>query len=402
MISLFEYTSLLNLLVTLFLSFLLILLLIKCRALSSFIDPSMMAILQITMTAVFLSLGGLMPVYDLICFVIVIALFMLFGRYRDKKKLISEKDWISFGNFLLLVSFVFNIYLLIDKGFILFSDDLALAKVSFYENYGLFKRINEISIPILGLSGLYYILFYKKKLYGSVILLYVSFLIFTVGSKAGLLYFLFIFGALIHFKKAKFEAGEIFLLSIPLLFSSLFLFYLIYGKDFLTNFYIRFISYVDGPFYYYIGGLGDKITYGLDYVLNLILVNLRILNTKPYTGIGQVINYLYSGYESELYGPNPQIFVEATVMLGEVRFLYYIYVFLIFIFCRYWCATPFSFLIGALFFNALLIDMPYAVSNIINILMVLFLFFFYRISHLFISNLMSSINYQKRSVRSTV
>jgi hypothetical protein len=98
----------------------------------------------------------------------------------------------------------------------------------------------------------------------------------------------------------------------------------------------------------------------------------RIRELK-YLGMGPQINSLYFGYNNPLFGPNPQIFVEAVVLFKDYFFIFYFLVVLILFFTRKVPQNAFSFSLIASGFISIIIDSQLAFYNLFNILLAYFL-----------------------------
>jgi hypothetical protein len=288
--------------------------------------------------------------------------------------LIKEKVWIEFSVFLFFLVFLLNVYLIFTKGFLIFSDNVGLAKVEFYQGIGIFKRINQFSIPILGLTSFYWYIEKKYIFKASIFMLLVVYLMLTLGSKSGLIDLIFIFGVYSSFKKNKINYLKLMPIFFILFLSSLTIFYIVLGDTFITGFFYRVLSFSDGPVYYFYGNLSKYINYPITYVFDQMFVGMRFYANLKYESLGPLINSIYNNYENPLFGPNPQIFVEADVFFKNFYFIYYIVIAFIFGFCRKLMATPFSYLLMYLFIGPLIIDSQYAFSNLFS-LIILFLIF---------------------------
>jgi hypothetical protein len=292
------------------------------------------------------------------------------------KVIIDDKVWLEFSLFLFGFLVLVNVYLVLNKGFIIFQDDVGMAKVEFYQGVGLFKRINQVSIPIIGMASLHF--WFNDKKYKAMLLGFLSiYLILSLGAKSGLIVVIFILGAYSRFKYVKINYYKLIPFALLLFCTSMLMFYLIYRDQFLTAFAYRFISFSDGPVYYYYGDLAKYIHLPFYYMFDQMNVAFRFYSNLHFTSLGPMINSLYFNYENDLFGPNPQIFVESDVLFGQFYFFYYVLMALIFGVFRKMMATSFSFLLIYEFINPILVDSQYAFSNLYNIFLLLFLLIFY-------------------------
>ncbi|WP_281298268.1 hypothetical protein [Flavobacterium limnophilum] len=347
-----------------------------------YFDPTILIFFQIVFTFFVLTFLGLINLGHFFSFVVFCWIILYFDKTRLKiysYVLINEKIWLEFASFLFLIVCSMNLYLFFTKGFLLFQDDIGNAKQEFYQGAGIFKRINQLAVPIIGLSSFYY-WYQGKKYLASIFMFFSAFLLLTLGSKSALIDIMFVFGAYSRFKKIEINYAKMMPILIGLFMSSLFLFYLIYGDSFMGDFAYRIIAFSDGPVYYFYGNLSKYINYPISYMFDSMFVGMRIYGNLHFSSLGPLINSLYFNYDSDLVGPNPQIFVEADVMAKNFYFFYYVIVGFIFIIGRKLTATPFSFLLMNSFIAPLLIDTQYAFSNLFSLLILFVIFFFYFIS----------------------
>ncbi|MCG9793927.1 hypothetical protein [Flavobacterium algicola] len=322
---------------------------------------------------------GLISFGHILSFMALIGIVIYIDRTKLKmysNVFINEKLWIEFTFFLFVIVFLMNVYLIKTKGFLLFQDNVGAAKQDFYQGAGIFKRINQVALPLISLSSFYY-WYDNKKIKSTLYILFSMFLLLTLGSKAALIELLFIFGVYSRFKKISINYAKLMPIMIVLFFSSLFAFFLIFGDTFLADFAYRIIAFSDGPVYYYYGELSQYINYPILYMFDQFFVGLRIFSDLHFSSLGPLINSLYFNYEDALVGPNPQIFVEADVLAKNFYFFYYIIIGFIFIFLRKCMATPFSFLLMNLFITPLFVDVQFAFSNLFSLIILLFIFIFY-------------------------
>ncbi len=344
---------------------------VKMRVFKSIIDPSVMTIYQICFTFFLLVLMGYLSYGEILSFIGMIGI-VLYAKDKKlgNKILFTTEQWLSFAKLFFIISILLNIYLVLHKGFIWDQESLEVAKTTFYQGFGIFKRLNEVGIILFGLTSIY--LYHDKKKSSFVYLVYTIYLISTIGSKAGLLQLMLLYGAYLHFHKKKIRLLYVFIVIPILIGSSLILFYLIYGQDFINAFVYRILSYADGPVYFYASNLKGVISYPISYCFDQLSTVVGLSKGLNYEPIGFLINQYQLNFYSETFGPNPQLFVDSLVIFGNFYFTYYFILAIIFIVSRNIAKTPFSLSFLLVFANPLFIDMPYAFSNI-PILILVFL-----------------------------
>lgn len=352
---------------------------IRLRVLYSLWDPSSAALFQVTFTFWVLILIRLLPVGDVIGFVLF---FVILAAGRDKKgkrgkPLITDEEWIRFSYVLISLLFVLNIYLIKQKGFLLLSNDLGIARVDFYQNWGIFKRLNESGVGVIGISGFFLWSRGKKKL-ATLYFLFTAFLMLSLGSRASLLVFLFLYGAYARYVVQRVRTAVLVLVGLVLGLSSLSLFYLMYGTQFLLMFGERVVAYCDGPVYFFFGNLPGRLFYGPGYALDQVLIDLRLREHPAYLSLGQLLDWNFLRYDNPLTGPNPQFCVEAHVMFGWAFLIWYAFVAFAFVYLRKKMSTPFSFYAVSMIVGPLLMDSQFAGSQVFSASLVLGLVFLVR------------------------
>ena len=348
----------------------------------NYLDPTIIVFFQILFTFFVLVTLGLMSFGHILSFISFLFILLYFDKSissKFNKVLITEKKWIEFSSFFFVIVLIMNIYLFSTKGLLLFQEDVGISKVEFYQGAGIFKRINQVAVPIFALVS-FYRWYEGRKQIALIYIFFSVYLLTTLGSKAALIDLLFIFGAYSRFKKIKINYTKMLPIFIGIFSSSLFVFYLIYGDSFIGKFGYRIITFSDGPVYYFYDNLSRYINYPLTYMFDQFFVGIRIQDVLKFDSLGPLINSLYFNFDNELYGPNPQIFVEADVMMKNYYFFYYAILAMIFILGRKLMATPFSFILMNTFISPLLIDSQYAFSNLFSLIILLFLFFFYSLT----------------------
>jgi hypothetical protein len=349
-------------------------LLIRFKVLDSWVDPTIATFFQLLITFFGLSYLSILPLRQIIVFIIFIEI-LLFARLNLKPiKAISTTFWMQFSYFLLIIVIVLNVFITIKKGFIYLAEDPGEAKLLYYQGYGLFQRINHLSAPIFAINS-FYLLRANKKVLFYLYLIVCFYLIITLGSKGSLLGIIFFYGAYYKFHRdtesifIKRNKGKLAVLIVVLFLTSLGMFYLIFKDDFLNAFVYRMIAFSDGPFYFYYGNLQEYISYSPMYMFDQLFVILRIHPDLQYMGLGAKINYYYFNYYDLLNGPNPQIFVESRVLFGSFFWVMYLMTAFLFLFLRKLCATPITFYFVSFFVATLFIDSQYALAQLFDYLL---------------------------------
>ncbi len=362
---------------------LLLKLIVKFKVVDSWFDPAIVTFFQLTITFFSLSYLKILPVSQVIGFVIFMLLLFCLSSIKLKPvKIIPVRFWIQFSYFLLIIVVVSNAFITFKKGFIYLAEDAANARLVYYQGYGLFQRINHLGAPILAINSFYLLRANKKVMFYLYIIVSV-YLLVALGSKSSLLAFIFFYGAYYKFHKDKEKVfldknkGKLILLVCILFVTSLGMFFLIYKDNFLSAFAFRMIAMSDGPFYFYYDHLQKWISYSPMYMFDQFLVAVRVHPDLQYMGLGAKINYYYYDYYDLLNGPNPQIFVESQVMFGPYSWIMYIAVAFIYWFLSKIAASPITFYFLITFAVVLTIDSQYAFSLIfdymlLGVLMVLF------------------------------
>jgi hypothetical protein len=369
MITIHEAVSPLLLILSVVVSILILLLVYWRGFIHSFFDPSVLTFFQVFFTGFILMGTGLVTFKFLICY-IVLALSLLLCKKVTlfKGVLITEEQWFQCTKVMIVISLISNVILLYTKGFILLADNPEEAKQYFYQDAGIYKRINDVTGPLVGVMSIY--LFYQgKKWLGSLLVLYTVFILLSSGSKSGLVGLVFYLGAYIHFYRMPINKKVLAAMIVVGGISILGMFYWTYQDNPFDRFYRRTVAFADGPFYFYKGHLQHKISYPVDYPFDQAFTNLRIHDKLQYTSLGPEIINQYFGLFSPLYGPNPQFSVEAVSVFKSVYFLYPALLAFLFMIVRNLASTPFAFILLSMFFTPLWLDVQYAFANLISLLL---------------------------------
>jgi hypothetical protein len=332
---------------------------------------------QVCFTSVILLLTRLLPVGDAMGYILFFAVLVATSKLSREprgKPWIEDRDWIALGHALFPLLLALNLYLTAHKGFLLFKSDLATTRLDFYEDWGIFKRLNEFGVGVVGLTGLVLWSRGNKRL-AFVYMTFTAYLILTLGSKAGLLTLLFLYGARARFSVRRASARVLLTAGGVLGLSSLGLFFAMYGPTFILQFAVRLLAYSDGPVYFFYSGLPGKLYYGPGYAFDTFLIDLRLHASEMYTPLGRVLDWNFLGFDNPLTGPNPQFPVEAHVMFGWLFLIWYGLLAWAFVYFRKHTSTAFSFFLVSSVMGALLIDSQYAASELFTALLGLGLLF---------------------------
>lgn len=320
---------------------------------------------------------GLLPVGDAVgfaLFFIILAAAAQDRSHEPGKPLITEQEWISFSYTFFSLLLVLNAYLITQKGFLLFSDDPSNVRLDFYQHWGIFKRLNEFGVGVIGLSG--FCLWSRgKKKTALVYLLFSAYLMLSLGSRAGLLVFLFLYGAYARFAARQVQTKVLMLVGAVLSLSSLAIFYITFQAQFLVQFGVRLLSYCDGPVYFLFCKLPGKVIYDPGYALDTFLIAARLRDNPAYLSLGRVLDWNFHRYDNPLTGPNPQFCVEAHVMFGWAYLVWYAFVAFAFVYLRKRMSTSYSFFAASMIVGPLLLDSQFAASQVFSATLVLGLLF---------------------------
>ena len=228
------------------------------------------------------------------------------------------------------------------------------------------QRVNSVCALIFGIHWAWlFVAGRARKPIAFLLLAWASYLILSLGSKSGLFTLLTSVGCVASFKGIRINLRHFAVLSFGLIASVTMMFYLFYGSAALASFGIRMMAYADGPFYYFRSTTAPKVS--LSYSFDQVLTALRVYQLLPQTSLGPAINWSYFRFDNDLFGPNPQIFVEARAILGVMWPLYYIIVAGVIISILRSARTPYSLALFATVAAPLVIDSQFAMSNVVNV-----------------------------------
>lgn len=345
---------------------------IRLRVLYSIADPCILQMFQTCFTFGVLLLTGMLPIGDIFGYLLFFGVLVATAARQSGKSSrpwITEDEWLKFAYVLFWVLAVMNAYLISHKGFLLLHSNLAQARLEFYRGWGVFKRLNEFGVGILGIGGLQLWSRGKRKTAGFFIS-FASYLVLSLGSRAGLLVFLFLYGAYARFHVRRTQTKALLLAASILGVSSLAIFYIMFGNAFLLQFALRLLGYCDGPVYFFSSHLSGKVHYGLGYIFDEFLQAARLRAKPAYVSLGQVLNWYFMYYENPLTGPNPQFCVESHVLFGWAYLFWYGLVAWIFVYFRKHASTAYSFFIACAVVGPLLQDSQFAGSELFSAILV--------------------------------
>lgn len=333
----------------------------------SFFDPAILMLFQVSFTFFILLGTGLMSVEILVSYCALWAGIVMFRRVTlFHGEFASEDDWFKVLKVLIIVSLVTNVVLLSTKGFILFKANPQVEKLQFFQNAGLFKRINDITAPLCGIMTIY-LFVQKKKIQGALLAVYTAFLLLSSGSKSGLLGVMLFIGTYMHYYPIVVKKRLMATLAVGAVLSVLVVFQISYGTRAWEGVYRRFVAFADGPFYFYNGKLGAQISYPVDYPVDQLLVNTRVTDDLRYRSLGPNIIKHYFGSFDPLMGPNPQFIVEGETVFKEFFFVYCFLIGALFMLLRNSASNPFSFILLSIIFTPLLLDIQYTLANLVTV-----------------------------------
>jgi hypothetical protein len=336
-------------------------------------DPFMLTHIQLLFTTTLLSWAGLLPLEHVLYLAIV---YVTMASYWDRSFRTGNAPHSGWKNCILLltaISIPANLYLILTKGFILFQEDVGAAKVEFYQGVGMIRRINTALSVILPVH-----VFVTWSQQGkwttrhTLGLLWSTFIILSLGSKAGITSLAFSYGAALYFQKEQPKASSAALIILLSIVSSFGMFYIVYGQEFLINLGVRIVAFADGPFYYFQDKM--KLDVPFSYPFYIFAYAARLIDALPVSSLGPEINWHYFRLDDELYGPNPQIAVESIAIYGQAAIIHYLtFAAYLFLFARY-VKNAYSFALWATFVRSFPVDSQLAYSNLYNVVFVGFLY----------------------------
>jgi hypothetical protein len=256
------------------------------------------------------------------------------------------------------------------KGFLLFQEDVGSARQEFYQGWGLFQRFNSMCVHILGAHWAYsFVTGNWRRPSKLALLIWIVYLTLTLGSKSGLLSLLMFIGAALYFSEKKVTLTKLAVPVMTVVASIAVMFYVFFGVEAFVLFLVRFISFADGPFYYF--GFQNPLQVSFSYPLQQLMVALRLIPNLLEPSLGPAINLEQFEFDNELVGPNPQIFVESVAILGALYPLFYVLVGCLIVLLVSSARSVYSLCLYTMVAGPLLIDTQLAFSNVFNLMLAL-------------------------------
>lgn len=335
-------------------------------AIHSYLHPITPTLFQGSLTVGLLGFT-IIPVGHVLAFLMLYGILCFWAKRPHAPSLVEESAWDRAMPWIIALSIVVNLFLLASKGFLLLNDDVATARQEFHQGWGLFQRFNSICAIVLGAHWA------RSFIEGTwlrpvkiALLVWTTYITLTLGSKTGLLTLLTYIGAAIYFAPVQISAKK---LAIPIflaLVSIAGMFYVFYGIEAAASFFVRFISFADGPFYFF--GFDRPLQVSFSYPLHQLMVALRLLPGLPEASLGPAINLEQFSFDNELFGPNPQVFVESVAIFGPVMYpLYYLLVGVIVLFLLRSARSVYSLCLYTMIAGPMLVDSQFAFSNLLNL-----------------------------------
>ncbi len=361
----FEYITPIAMLVGLAAAFAGIAVLIRADAIRNWLDPMLLPLFQTILTAVLLG-GRVVPIIDVLFFAGFL-LLIAWGRGRPPAMQSSGlRQWQVVVGPLIALSITLNVYLISQKGILLFQDDLGLARQEFYQGWGLVQRVNSICALIFGVHWAMRLAAGRARTTRGLLLLgWTTYLILSLGSKSGLFTLLTCIGCVASFRGIRLNARQALVLVLAVATSVAMMFVLFFNDEAWASLGVRVISYVDGPFYYFRSPTPPVVSWS--YPFDQLLQALRVNQSLPESSLGPAINLDYFGFDNELFGPNPQIFVEAHAIFGALWPFYYLVVAAAMVAILRSARTPYGLALLASIAGPLIIDSQFAMSNALNV-----------------------------------
>ncbi len=380
-----EVITLQDTLWALVIAWILLVVLKRFGAIHSYLHPITPTLLQGSLTIGLLGIR-IIPVGHVLAFLMLYGILCFGAKQPHPPSRAEEAAWERAMPWIIGLSIVMNLYLVATKGFLLLQDDVGAARQEFYQGWGLFQRFNSVFAVLLGAHWARSFIdenwLRPAKL---ALLVWTTYIFLTLGSKAGLLTLLTFIGAATYFAPVQISAKKLAIPIVLAVVSIAGMFYVFFGIDAAVSFSVRFISFADGPFYFF--GFDRPLQVSISYPLQQLMVALRLLPSLPEASLGPAINLEQFGFDNELFGPNPQVFVESVAILGSVMYpLYYLVVGAIVVFLLRSACSIYSLCLYTMIAGPMLVDSQLAFSNVFNLLIAIAL----RIA--FGSKLLSRIN----------
>lgn len=341
-------------------------------AIHSYLHPITPALFQGSLTVGLLGIT-IIPIGHVLAFLMLYGILCFGARPPHAPSRAEESAWDRAIPWIVALSIIVNLYLVSSKGFLLMDDDVGTARQEFYQGWGLFQRFNSVCAIVLGAHWA------RSFVEGTwrqptklALLVWTAYISLTLGSKSGLLTLLTFIGAALYFSPVKISAKKLAIPIVLAVISIAAMFYVFFGIEATLRFSVRFISFADGPFYFF--GFDRPLQVSFSYPLQQLMVALRLLPGLPEASLGPAINLEQFGFDNELFGPNPQVFVESVAILGPVMYpLYYLMVGAMVVFLLRSASSVYSLCLYTMVAGPMLVDSQLAFSNVFNLMLAIVL-----------------------------
>lgn len=336
-------------------------------AIHSYLHPITPTLFQGSLTVGLLGIT-IIPLAHVLAFLMLYGLLCFGAKRPHAPSRAEESAWDRAMPWFMALSIVVNLYLVASKGFLLLNDDVGTARQEFYQGLGLFQRFNSICAIVLGAHwARSFIEDTWRRPAKIALLVWTIYITLTLGSKAGLLTLLTYIGAATYFAPVQISAKKLAFPIVLAVVSIVGMFYVFYGIEAAVSFFVRFISFADGPFYFF--GFDRPLQVSFSYPLQQLMVALRLLPSLPEASLGPAINLEQFGFDNELFGPNPQVFVESVAIFGPLMFpLYYLLVGIMVVLLLRSARSVYSLCLYTMIAGPMLVDSQFAFSNVFNLM----------------------------------
>lgn len=336
-------------------------------AIHSYLHPITPTLFQGSLTVGLLGIT-IIPVGHVLAFLMLYGIICFGAKRPHAPSRAEESAWDRAVPWIIALSIVVNLYLVVSRGFLLLDDDVGAARQEFYQGWGLFQRFNSICAIVLGAHwARSFIEETWRRPAKLALLVWTTYIFLTLGSKSGLLTLLTFIGAATYFAPVQISAKKLAAPIVLAIVSIAAMFYVFFGIEAAVSFAVRFISFADGPFYFF--GFDRPLQVSISYPLQQLMVALRLLPGLPEASLGPAINLEQFGFDNELFGPNPQVFVESVAILGPVMYpLYYLLVGAMVVFLLRSAGSVYSLCLYTTIAGPMLVDSQLAFSNVFNLM----------------------------------
>ncbi|WP_435419186.1 hypothetical protein WAB17_06430 [Parerythrobacter aurantius] len=360
-----------------FISAVALMLLKRTGVIHSYLHPMTPAYFQVTFTLGLLAITDLPfgHVVSILVFFLIVQQVLTKFAARMNSMANSAKNTASWERaipYIIALSVAVNAYLAYNKGLLIFAEEGVKARQEFYQGWGIFQRLNVVfSVVLAAHWARAFVQGNGLKPTNILLLFWTCFVILSLGSKAGLLALLTSVGAAMYFSSFRISIGRISAITLVGAASVFAMFYAIFGIDYVDQFTLRFMAFADGPFYYF--NFENPIRVSFSYPIQQLLVALRIQPALAEPSLGPAINLVQFNFNSDIYGPNPQIYVDSTALFGSLYFFYYVILALVISTIIRSVRSVYDLCLYATVAAPMLVDIQLAFSNVFNLGLALFL-----------------------------